>query len=769
MMKIKPTKPPNSSHRSVDLHSIIAAASTGDTAAFGELIENFQDMAVGYAYSHLADYHLAEDAVQEAFVTAWQTLSQLREPAAFPAWLRRIVFKHCDRHTRRTQIAISAFDTVTEKASAEPGPAAIADAEASRDELHGLVAELPDHERIVVTLFYFSGQPLKVIGRFLDLPETTLKNRLYSARKRLHKRMLSMLEEDLQPHRPSRNETFAHKVMTMIRPSDVELSEGSGTWGCAGTDIWATITAAVNGDAATLRKLMLGEPKLAHATYWYTQPLHFAVREGHREAVEALLEAGADPTSVRFGGEDLKIVARDRGHEAVAQIIDEAQQRKLGDQPEDHEIHLAINAGNIDATRALLTTEPALAAKRDALGRTPLHIAVAAGNRDLAGLLIDMGADLQALTGTGSIYAPSGFTPLDMAIWESDFWIGVRGDWAMVDFLLERGASYPLAIAAARGDEGQVKAILAADASQVNTALASGRRALSSAVQFGHLDLAKRLLDAGADPSLPEGRYVARGAALYFAARDKHYELVSLLLEHGAHPDSGIDSCGTAYEAADKDIRALLHQYGVRVTMVDLDDTDAVAEWAARDPSGLARTGCGCIFTGVVKSEWDGFPNPTSDERKEEVLRMLLAHGVRVPPVVTGCRTYLWHKPKFTRILLEHGMDPNLPNWQRVTPLHNVCSIGDKYAPSPNRVELAEMFLEFGADINARDEEYRSTPLGWAARNGLADMVLLLLEKGAAASLPDDEAWATPLAWAEKRGHNEIASMLRKHIASTRL
>ena len=107
-------------------------------------------------------------------------------------------------------------------------------------------------------------------------------------------------------------------------------------------------------------------------------------------------------------------------------------------------------------------------------------------------------------------------------------------------------------------------------------------------------------------------------------------------------------------------------------------------------------------------------------------------------------------------------MDPNLPNWQRVTPLHNICSIGDKYAPGPNRVELAEMFLEFGADINARDEEYRSTPLGWAARNGLADMVALLLEKGAAVSLPDDEPWATPLAWAEKRGHSDIAAMLRK-------
>ena len=38
--------------------------------AFGELVQRFQDMAFGYAYSVLGDFHLAEDAAQEAFVTA---------------------------------------------------------------------------------------------------------------------------------------------------------------------------------------------------------------------------------------------------------------------------------------------------------------------------------------------------------------------------------------------------------------------------------------------------------------------------------------------------------------------------------------------------------------------------------------------------------------------------------------------------------------------------------------------------------------------------
>lgn len=63
-------------------------------------MRRFQDMAYGYAYAVLNDFHLAEDAAQEAFVEAHGCLPNLEHPQAFPAWLKRIVFKHCDRLTR---------------------------------------------------------------------------------------------------------------------------------------------------------------------------------------------------------------------------------------------------------------------------------------------------------------------------------------------------------------------------------------------------------------------------------------------------------------------------------------------------------------------------------------------------------------------------------------------------------------------------------------------------------------------------------------------
>jgi hypothetical protein len=58
--------------------------------AFSLIVERYQDAAYGYALASLGDPHLAWDAAQEAFLTAYCSLEQLRSPEAFPGWLRRM-------------------------------------------------------------------------------------------------------------------------------------------------------------------------------------------------------------------------------------------------------------------------------------------------------------------------------------------------------------------------------------------------------------------------------------------------------------------------------------------------------------------------------------------------------------------------------------------------------------------------------------------------------------------------------------------------------
>ena len=226
---------------------------------------------------------------------------------------------------------------------------------------------------------------------------------------------------------------------------------------------------------------------------------------------------------------------------------------------------------------------------------------------------------------------------------------------------------------------------------------------------------------------------------------------MELLLAHGADPNATIDSAGSAtYAAATPELRTVLVAHGGRLTPYDLvwlGEYDEVLRRVTADPES-AHEGCGGVLAAACTLG-----------KRDPVVRLLEA-GVRVPPVLTECRAYLWGDPGLLRLLLDSGMDPDLPNWQRATPLHSLCQCDSRGRPRPHHIECAGVFLEAGAALSSRDAEYRSTPLGWAARNGLAGMVAWLLARGAPVELPDDEPWATPLAWARRRGHQEIAEML---------
>jgi ankyrin repeat protein len=370
-------------------------------------------------------------------------------------------------------------------------------------------------------------------------------------------------------------------------------------------------------------------------------------------------------------------------------------------------------------------------------------------------LLLDRGADVHAAHGSGPSsergYAPARFQPIDLALWTGPFW-GVRREVETARLLVQRGAEYDLVIAAALGDLDRVRALLDEDPGRISEARPNGKRALSSAVEFGHHDIVKLLLERGADPNWPEGTYAPRGVALHAAARAGDRPVVELLLDHGADPNSGIDSCGSAtYIARTPELRALLMERGGTLDAYDLvwmDEDDQVVRRVIADPSS-ANTGCGGVFTAACK------------KGKRDLVVRLLAAGARVPPVVTGCRSYLMSDPDLLRLLLASGMNPDLPNWLLATPLHDLCGRDSRGRAQPHRLECANILLDAGADISAKDEDYRSTPLAWAARSDLAEMVELLISRGAPTNLPDDEPWATPLSWATRRGHSRIIEFLQ--------
>ena len=311
---------------------------------------------------------------------------------------------------------------------------------------------------------------------------------------------------------------------------------------------------------------------------------------------------------------------------------------------------------------------------------------------------------------------------------------------------------YDLAVAAALGDLDRVTAILDEKPDRIREARPNGRGALSAAVEFAREPIVRLLLARGADPNWRDAD-APRGAALHAAARAGERRLVELLLAHGADPNGHVDSAGNAtFAARTPELRALLMTHGGKVDPYDLvwmGDDDEVMRRVTEDP-GSANAGCGGVFTAACTLG------------KRDLLVRLLDAGIRVPPVAGGCQSYLLHNPDMLRLLLARGMSPDYPTWEGATLLHALCSRDIRDRTMAHRTECATILLDAGATISAKDDEYRSTPLAWAARNNLPDMVELLLQRGAPANLPDDAPWATPLAWATRRGHTRIAEMLRR-------
>ncbi len=186
--------------------------------AFAEIVARFQDMAFACAYAILKDYYLAEDAAQEAFITAWQKLDQLKDPAAFPGWFKRIVFSQCHRLTRGERLLVFPLAAGSRVPASSPDPQALAERMELSEKVLAAIRALPDGERLVTTLFYIDGYSQHDIGDFLELQATTVAKRLFSARRRLKQGLIRLLKEDLQQHKPSRRGNFAEQVQARLRP-----------------------------------------------------------------------------------------------------------------------------------------------------------------------------------------------------------------------------------------------------------------------------------------------------------------------------------------------------------------------------------------------------------------------------------------------------------------------------------------------------------------------------------------------------------------------
>jgi RNA polymerase sigma factor (sigma-70 family) len=151
-------------------------------------------MAYHLAYGVLEDGYLAQDAAQEAFVAAYQSLEQLREPQAFPGWLKQIVVTQCHRLLRKKQVPTNPIEWTPDLPMLEMEPGTAVEQLELRNNVVEAIQALPEHEREVTKMFYLNGYSQQEIAGRLEIPVTTVKKRLQYARERLRGMMIAMFD-----------------------------------------------------------------------------------------------------------------------------------------------------------------------------------------------------------------------------------------------------------------------------------------------------------------------------------------------------------------------------------------------------------------------------------------------------------------------------------------------------------------------------------------------------------------------------------------------
>ena len=169
----------------------VLAARAGDSQACGRLYEAFRDMVYSIALRETKSPSLAEDIVQETFLEMMGSIHALREPEAFPAWLKAIACHQCTRYYKRKETRheltvdtpenLAILNSLQENRSTHL-PEEAADRKALRETMLAMLEQLPDVQSSALRMFYYDELPLKTVAQVQGVSVNTANTRLNRGR-----------------------------------------------------------------------------------------------------------------------------------------------------------------------------------------------------------------------------------------------------------------------------------------------------------------------------------------------------------------------------------------------------------------------------------------------------------------------------------------------------------------------------------------------------------------------------------------------------------
>ena len=227
---------------------LVRAARGGDKRAFVEIVARYQGMVCGIALGILGDFPASEDAGQEAFLTAWRKMDELRDAERLRGWLAQIARNAALGQLRRRR-ACDGLEGALEVADEAPAPDDVAASNEETALVRESLAKLPETYRLPLILFYREGQSVRAVGEALGISEDAVKQRLARGREMLRDRMSGLVESVLTRTGPTAifTMTIAAAIGALTAPAAVAAS----IYGGASAAATASSSSAVSSSLVT--------------------------------------------------------------------------------------------------------------------------------------------------------------------------------------------------------------------------------------------------------------------------------------------------------------------------------------------------------------------------------------------------------------------------------------------------------------------------------------------------------------------------------------
>lgn len=566
---------------------------------------------------------------------------------------------------------------------------------------------------------------------------------------------------------------YAHKSLEMVK---VLLQAGADIDAVTHHDFTVLEFAAQHGSLDIVRSLLDAEPQA------FGSAVYFAAEHGDIELIRMLLDAGADVDGCFCGGRRTALTraAENENVRLVRFLLDAGANADGCTLEHDADQHVP----DYDAYWEVSDHDDRWQ------NYTPLQVASFHKEIEIASILIEAGADINADFATGNLRELDSYADVelddagdadDVDIAQYQFFHGTaiqiaahQGNMELVWLFWEAGAKVnapayqhggrtALQAAIERGHYLVVGFLLAAGADvNAHAAMQDGRSALAAAIMLQDVDLSNRLMKAGANLEDPSARH-SGVTALAAATANGDVELVRYLLLAGANPNDSAALFG-AVENDDVELvrillasRADIHNYEDEsyghmalcvATTREHDDLVEMLLASKVDPHFCTSDGLMCYLP--LRRRWIYSYDELEERRSPwlcaietgnlQLVRTFLEGGAR-PNGISGAdygtpalaRATFKSDLPLMQILLEAGADVD----QRKTAPFESAFTSLCLAAEVGNTDGVHLLLKAGANVNSpAAARFGRTPLQVAAQYGKEDIVDILLEAGADVNAP---------------------------------